>query len=258
MSKYRSFTIYKLKSFSKNALFFVTLFLTASAWSDEIVEPIQEAFKSDLVFSQEAGEFQFSFTPHYAEADEETSWALPVSLEYGISDNLQVELEWVSYGQNNPDDESASSGVGDVKIGLQYSWMEIGGSNVHLALGVELGVPLGDDQKELGEAEKSLETYVVLGTNISKELHTFLQLGVEYPEHEARERFANVGLIGKLTHDVAFTLEYNWEEEERYVTPGLVWEPADDWELGIGLPVGMGGESDDYQLILHVIVELDS
>jgi len=258
MSKHGNLSAHPMKSFSKNALFLITLFFTAAACSNEVAEPIQEAFKSDLVFAQEAGEFQFSFTPHYAEAGEETSWALPVSLEYGISDKLQIELEWVSYGQNNPSDESANSGVGDVKIGLQYSWMEILGSNVHLALGVELGIPLGDEEKELGEAEKSLETYLVLGANISQELHAFLQLGVEYPEHEGKERFVNLGLIGKLANDVAFTVEYNWEEEQRYITPGLVWQPADDWELGIGLPLGVSDEADDYQLILHLIVEFDS
>lgn len=231
---------------------------TGASWANEVEEAIQEVFKSDLVFPQEEGELQFSFMPEYAESDEGTRWSMPVSIEYGITDNLQVEFEWVSYGQNNPDDEGASSGIGDAEIGLQYSWMNIADGGVHAALGVEVGIPFGDDEKELGEGEKSLGTYVILAGNVTDDLHVFLQLGVEYPEYETRERYINVGLVGNLTNNAALTMEYSWEENEHYITPGLVWSPADDWELGLGIAVGLGNEADEYQMILHVILEMDS
>jgi hypothetical protein len=239
-------------------VFVAVLFCTTLSWAHDSEEPIQEVFKSDLVFAQEAGEFQFSIMPQYAQSGEESSWAIPLSIEYGITDNLQLEFEWVSYGQNDPHDEGASRGIGDAEIGLQYSWMEISGSEVHAALGLEVGIPLGDDKEELGEGEKSLATYLVLGVNFTDSLHAFMQLGVEYPEHETRERYSNVGLVGKITDDAALTLEYSWQESERYITPGLVWSPADDWELGLGVSVGLDDEANDYQFILHIIIEMDS
>jgi len=226
-------------------------------YADDAQEPIQELFKSDMVFPQEEGEIQLTFAPQYNEADDGTSWELPIAVEYGITDNLQVELEWISYAHNNPDDEGTSSGIGDAEIGLQYSWMNISDSSVHAAVGVEVGLPFGDDEKDLGEGEKSLGSYFILGVDIVEQVHTFLQVGVEKPESEDREDFVNVGLIIAASDVAAFTLEYNWEEEAAYVTPGFVWTSIDSWELGLGVPVGVADDADDFQVILHVILELD-
>ncbi len=45
------------------------------------------------------------------------------------------------------------------------------------------------------------------------------------------------------------TAELNWTEEESYFTPGLVAHPWDDWELGLGIPIGLTEESDDFRLL---------
>ncbi|HIG78461.1 MAG TPA: hypothetical protein EYG50_08610 [Cycloclasticus sp.] len=232
------------------------LFFTGPVVADDVEELVQEVFKSDLVYAQEADEIQFTFAPQYTESSEGATWALPIAIEYGITDNLQVELEWVSHTQNNPDDESANSGIGDVEIGLQYSWMNIADSSFHTALGVEISIPFGDDKKELGEGEKSLATYLILAADVSEGLHTYMQLGAEFPEHEARERFLNLGVVASIGENTAFTLEYNWDEEAEYLTPGLAWSPIEDWELGVGVPMGINNDADDFQLILHVILEI--
>jgi|LWDU01.1.fsa_nt_gi hypothetical protein len=258
MCGYSTLQIINRQLLSRVFVLSMSLFYTIAVAASEREELIQEVFKSDLVFPQQAGEIQLSLLPEYAESDEETSWAVPVSVEYGITDNLQVEFEWVSYGHNNPDDEGASAGIGNLEIGLQYSWLAIADSPFHAAVGVEFGLPLGDDDKELGEGEKSLGSYFIFAVDVADNTHAFVQFGVEYPEHETRERYANLGVISSVTDDVSLTLEYNWEEEAQYLTPGVVWSPIDDWGFAIGVPIGLGDEANDFELILHIILEMDT
>ena len=248
-----------------------SLFVLMPAWADMADEHeetenqlVEEVFRSGLVYPQESGEVQITLLPQYGKNDSAKQWELPISIEYGITDQLQIELEWISYVQNNPNAGQTNDGIGDLEVGMQYSWMEIGGGSIHAAVGVEFGIPTGDDEKELGEGEKSIESFLIVGADISRSVHSFLQVGVEYIYEEEEESveewvgFANIGVIVAASTHSALTLEYNWiEEEAQYVTPGFIWHPGDDWELGLGVPIGVNDDADDYQIILHGIYEFE-
>jgi len=53
------------------------------------------------------------------------------------------------------------------------------------------------------------------------------------------------------------SLEWNLgeEDEERYLSPGLTWTSARAWQIGLGVPLGLKDEADDYRVILQIVHE---
>ena len=72
---------------------------------------------------------------------------------------------------------------------------------------------------------------------------------------EGKEGFVNAGLFARAGAWVV-TAELNWAEEESYFTPGLVAHPRDGWEIGLGVPIGLNDESDDFRVLFMVTWEM--
>ncbi|MDH3527096.1 MAG: transporter [Gammaproteobacteria bacterium] len=219
-------------------------------------QPLQEVFQSELVYPQEAGEVQVTFAPQFHDGAEAKRWELPVTVEYGVTDDLQVELEWKAYVRDDRDDEPATDGIGDIEIGLQYSWMRIKGSRFHAAAGVEVGIPTGDEDKQLGEGDASIEPYGIFAADLPDDRgQLFVHAGIEF-SNDVDEPFVNIGGFVPMG-DVVVTAEWNWSEEQRFLTPGLVWQSEKSWEFGIGVPIGLNDASDDYRVIVLAIYEIN-
>jgi hypothetical protein len=48
---------------------------------------------------------------------------------------------------------------------------------------------------------------------------------------------------------------HHGNENEFYVTPGVLWRVVRNIEIGLGVPVGLGRASDRFQVITHVVCE---
>ena len=221
----------------------------------ELEQPLQEVFQSDLVYPQEQGELQFTFSPEYNDGNEFQQWIFPITVEYGITNAFQIELEWSALVYNDPDDEDSTTGIGDLSIGAFYSWMDIGGQPIHAAAALEFGIPTGDEDKELGEGDFTVEPFVVLAWDLPFRSNTqvFLNVGAEISDSE-EEMFGNLGFFTPIGNAI-LTTEWNWSEEQRYFTPGLVWQPHDDWELGLGTPIGLNSDADNFRVIFKLTYE---
>ncbi len=223
--------------------------------SSEHEQPLQEVFQSDLVYPQEQGELQLTFSPEYDDGDEFQQWIFPVTVEYGLTDAFQIELEWSALVYHDPDDEDATAGIGDLSIGALYSWMGIGGLPLHAAMALEIGIPTGDEDKELGEGELAVEPIVILAWDLPIRSNTqvFLNVGAEISNSD-EEAFVNLGFFTPVGNAV-LTTEWNWNDEEHYFTPGLVWQPYEDWELGLGIPIGLNSGADNTRVIFKLTYE---
>lgn len=241
----------------KNLILLAMLAFSSQVFSDaiEAEQPLQEVFQSELVYPQEQGELQFTFSPEYADGDEHQQWSFPVVIEYGLTDALQVELEWTALVYHDEEGEDTTTGVGDLSIGAMYSWMNIGGQPMHAAVALELGIPTGNEDQELGEGHFTVEPFVILAWDLPfrSDTQVFLNAGVELSDSE-EEVFTNLGFFTPIG-DAIFTTEWNWSEEERYLTPGLVWQPHEGWELGLGVPLGLNSEADDFRFIFKLSYE---
>lgn len=234
-------------------------------------QPLQELFLSDTVYPQEKGEFQFTLAPSFRHGRESDRWDVPVSIEYGLSDSWQVELEWAALRVRNPRHGGALAGTGDVEVGTQYSFLNIADSPFHAAARFDVQFPLGDVNRELGEGFIEYQPSVILARDIPQwhNAQLFTQVGfglvqrVRTPddradrEPAAHELVWNSGVFVPFS-SVVTTLEFSWrnnqwnhggDENEVYLTPGAVWKLPEDIEVGVGVPFGLNRQSDSIGVI---------
>ena len=110
-------------------------------------QPVQEVFQTGLVYPQERGEVQLSFTSRFSKRNDHSSLQTPLNLEYGITDRWQFEIEWNAMSSRSETGETTTRGRGDLSIGTQYSFMNMRRSNFHSAIGFEISLPTGSVEK---------------------------------------------------------------------------------------------------------------
>lgn len=212
--------------------------------ADEREQPVQEVFQTALVYPQERGEVQLTYASRFSKGKGHSSLQTPLSLEYGITDRWQVEIEWNALSRRTETGEAATRGRGDLQIGTQYSFMNMRRSNFHSAVGFEVSLPTGSLEKELSEGFIEYEPYFIIARDFPKlhNMQVFSQVGVglaqrakrsaeEDDEPAAHEFNLGVGAFvpfRRLVLTGEFNLSTNrWNnggrEREMYATPGLVW-----------------------------------
>jgi hypothetical protein len=241
-------------------------------------QPIQEVFQSELVYPQEKGELQLTFSSTMSRSTSARLFQTPLTIEYGLTDKWQVEFEWNanSYRHEFENDER-TRGIGDVRFGTKYSFMNIKNSDFHAAVGLEVGLPTANLKKELTEGFIEYEPFVIVARDFKRLRGTqvFAQAGVGFLQrvkrHEdadenevgAHEFSLNVGAFVPLKR-VAITGELNWqtnrwnhsgEESDFFATPGIVYRLGEGWEMGIGFPIGITTGSDRTRTIFKLVRE---
>lgn len=232
---------------------------------DEFEAPLNEAFQASLVFPQEKGEVQWTFAPSFSSGRSVNSLGLPIAFEYGITDALQVELEWNETFSFDRLNQASSISDGQVGFGLQYSFMNIGDSGFHMAIGSEVetvihrgefqGSGMEDNGSDDAEGRTSFTPFAIFAVDIRQagNLHLFAHTGVEISKGE-EEAFFNLGGILPFG-DTVLSMEWNWSEEEQFITPGVTYKFDNGWEIGLGTAIGLTEDSDNYRVLLNVIYE---
>jgi hypothetical protein len=242
-----------------------------------VKRPIEELFKTDLVYPQENGELEVEVASFYQNHAGGDTWTIPISFEYGLTDNWQVEGEWDSLVQRYPKNQSVVRGVGDLELGTQYSFMNIGGSLFHVAARFSLEIPVGDVNKDLGDGFLQYKPAVILARDIPELHHTefFAEIGASLVQRvntpkdadeaqpAAHELNLGTGFFVLFPHGAA-TMEFNWAnnqwnhhgtENELYLTPGFLWRASRSVEIGLGIPIGLNRSSDRFEVLAHVVWE---
>jgi hypothetical protein len=239
--------------------------------------PIEELFKTDLVYPQEKGELELELASVYQDHSGADTWTLPLSLEYGLTDRWQVEAEWDSLVQRHSRHQPAARGVGDLQIGSQYSFLNIGGSLWHIAPRFSVEFPVGDVNKDLSEGFMEYQPALILARDFPELHHTqfFTEIGASFLKRAltpadkadiqpaAHELDWGTGGFVLFPHAAA-TLEFNWADnqwnhhgtgDEMYLTPGCLWRAARNVELGLGIPVGLNSGADRFDVTAHMVWE---
>jgi hypothetical protein len=251
----------------------------AAGSTNRVKRPIEELFKTDVIYPQEVGELELELASAYQNHAGEDKWTLPVSLEYGLTDSWQVEGGWDSLVQRYPKNQTVVRGVGDLELGTQYSFMNISGSSFHIAPRFSIQVPVGDVNKGLSEGFLEYEPAVILARDVPELHHTqfFTEIGaglvqrVNRPKDTAdADPAAHEANLGSgflvLFPKSAATLEFNWAnnkwnhhgtENDLYVTPGCLWRARRNMEIGLGIPIGLNNRSDRFDVMAHLVWEFD-
>lgn len=225
----------------------------------ETPQPLNDFFQSDAVFPQDKGEWQVSVGADFSKNAEHKTTELTTGLEYGITDSFQVELEHTPYIRIKPDaeDEESLDGQGNTSLGFQQSWMNIGGSPNSIALGYEHEFANGDqavitdDDDDPAAGDEVRITFARHLDNSGNSMAS-LQLGREFREG-GNESFANLAAFQAVGRQV-FTGEYNWSEEESWLTPGMYWKPATGLDVGAAVAFGVG-DTDGHRALLRLNYE---
>jgi hypothetical protein len=239
-------------------------------------QPVQEVFQTETVYPQERGEFQLTMGYTLRKQFGRSSAQLPVFLEYGVTDKWQIGFQWNALNINNAAGD-VQFGTGDLSLGTKYSFMNVGNSNTHVALGFELGLPSGDRSKEMSEGQVEYEPFVVIAKDFPqfKHLQIFTQVGlgiiqrpVRVTEGEDKEPVAhelnwNTGFFIPLQQWV-ITTEFHWStnrwnhggtDNHRALTPGVIWRTPANWEIGVGAPISLTQDSPESRLIFKLTKE---
>jgi hypothetical protein len=259
---------------------FVIFLSISCAHADESTNQLAipaELFKTDMVYPEEKGECEFELAPTFQHAADGDTLTIPLSVEYGLTSNWQAEVEWNSFVQHNPTDGPTTRGIGDLELGTQYSFLNVGGSLFHIAPLFSIEFPLGDVNKDLSEGFIEYNPAMIVARDFPQ-LHNaqlFTEMGFNFvqrvktpsdpdeKEPAADELDWNAGFFVPFSRG-AISMEFNWEnnqwnnhgdENQMYLTPGLIWKLLGDVEIGVGIPVGLNNDSDRFGIITHLIVE---
>src|SRR5271170_2447509 len=239
--------------------FMIFLFSVSCACADEstnkLTRPIEELFQTDVVYPEEKGEFQYELAPTFQRASDGDTLTIPLSVEYGLTSNWQAELEWNAFVQHNPDDgRPTTRGIGDLELGTQYSFLNVGGSLFHIAPRFSIELPLGDVNEDLSEGFVEYNPSVIVARDFPQLHNTqlFTELGINLVQRvktpsdpDEREPAAdeldwNAGFFVPFSRG-AISMEFNWDnnrwnnhgnENQIYLTPGLIWKLPGDVEIG--------------------------
>jgi hypothetical protein len=241
------------------------------------VQPLQDVFQTELVYPQEKNEVQLTLIPEFQKSGDYDHLQFLFLAEYGLTDRWQVEFEWNVFQKRFFDPEPTVSGTGDIEIGTRYSFMNIGNTNFHTAAGFEVGIPLGDEDKGLGEGTLKYGPFILAAFDLPSLSHAqlFARAGIEFAnsstnddqddgEEEGNEMTISGGVFIPLGN-LIFTAESTWQsdnlsdgdESQLYLTPGIIFNLPDGWEAGIGVPVGLNEQSDNFRVMALLTFEFN-
>lgn len=261
------------------ALGCATAIQAAPVKPEEVPQPIQEVFQSDLLYPQEEDEIQFTFLPAYKNGTTEDRYQMEMEFEYGFTDFWQLQIEWDGPIHRDPFRGGPEhTGVGDLSVGTQYSFMALMDGYTHAAAGINVEIPVGDIDRGFTNGMVGVETYFTVARDFPQfnGAQIFSQTGVEWVSRarrpisgalppEAHSFFWNVG--GFLpVGDLRGTLEINWENDEwnnggttneLFITPGVIWKISKEWELGLASPLGLTDDADDVRVVGMLVYEFE-
>jgi len=230
------------------------------------VQLLQDVFQTELVYPQEKNEFQFTVLPSYHRYSAFQHYQLPFIAEYGITDRWQLGLEWNTFQHNRSDQGNSVNGTGDLEIGTKYGFMNIGNSDFHAAIGFDVGIPLGNGDKELGEGLWEYDPYLLMAVDFPKlnNAQLFGQTGISFvqqkgiDEPEGNELNMGGGFFIPCKPFI-FSSELTWyhskEANQLFYTPGAVLTMKKGWETGLAFPLGLNKQTLNFGITAMITFE---
>jgi hypothetical protein len=222
----------------------------------------------ELPFIQEKGTFLAEVSSEYGSGRGEKTLSFPVSLEYGISDAWQTEIEWDAFQYSKEKGESGIQDIGEVALSVRHSFAMKDSRN-HLSANLEIHFPTGKlSGNSIGYRPSVMYARVIPSCH---NLHLFSQLALDFAQKirntdgdpGAHEFFWGGGALLPLNHFCA-SAEFTWTNNrwnhggtvnEIYAAPGITWKISDAWQLGAAVPIGLNSRSDHFQVIGRVMFE---
>ena len=214
---------------------------------------INELFVGEKIYMQDKGEFVLVLTPTFSKTRQGSETELSAEMKYGVTDRLQVSAEF-PYVVSDLRDGGDNDGIGDMSVAFNYNFLQM--EKFSLGVRSELLLPTGDRKRGLGGGELVWLPSLLGAARIGKG-EVYAGIGAEVGEHHDAftytlagaypwERFAGVMELTGVAGDNERTL---------YVAPGAYWHATDKIDVGLGMPIGLTHDSDNYRVIVKLIFE---
>jgi len=199
-------------------------------------EYIQGFFLSDAVRNQERGEFQLTVG---LDARHTVGTNTTLKMEYGVTKRLQVGLD-LPYGMSEEENWENSSRLQTVNLGIQYQVIK-SNSPFALSVGIDYGIPVSSE-----EGTEFQPTILVAKSFRNLQIHASGAANFESGENRPGFQY-NLGSVYPIHRFWFPTLEFNGRDfhgkEGLYLTPGLYRRVRHGFEIGVGVPLGIGGNT---------------
>ena len=214
---------------------------------------INELFVGEKIYLQDKGEFVLVLSPSFSKGSSGNETELSAEVKYGLTSRLQISAEF-PYVFTDPKDDKQHDGIGDMSCAVNYNFLQ----KDEFALGarLELVIPTGNERRDLGGGELVLAPSLLASVRVGKG-EIYAGIGGEFGEHGDAftysiagaypwERFVGVLELTGVTGD---------HEDTLYVAPGVYWHINEKIDLGVGVPIGLTHDSDDYRIVVKAIFE---
>jgi hypothetical protein len=187
-------------------------------------------------------------------------------VRYGLTDHLEVQLGWTSFGtvrERSGGSTSHMSGTGDVTLALRQNLVHPDGSGFSAALMPYASLPTGG--RAIGAGDWSAGLLVPLSYELPHGLTLDFTGRVEAAADSDRHgrHFAYGGIVGldaDLSQDVTATFELSAQHDEDpggHSTPlvgavSLAWMARPDLQLDAGANAGLAGGAPDVVLYVGI------
>jgi hypothetical protein len=243
-----------------------TLALPVSAYAEEedaarVEQVAQEVFIGAMPFAQEQFELQLSTSARFTRGEEQQQLEIPLVVELGLTDRLQVEVE-LPLAVLSPSGDfmrDGSTGLGNMEVGALYNLFNDGRSGVVASVGLSFVLPTStmDGIERVVGILPSVAAYKTFGP---VHVNASLNGGVEFPvdSEEGANPVVEGGLallfpVGPLVPMVEGTLEYDGETVFRSAA-GLIWV-IDDFEIGAAALMNVSGGETEWGAVVSATIE---
>ncbi len=225
--------------------------LAASEEKDEEEdELIQDFFVAETVYAQPKGGTQITLMSRYDEGTAE--WQSPLILEYGITSRFQVGVE-LPYVSRRMGEGGRTSGLGDIEAGVLYA-LSSNLDTLAVSAGLEVGLPTGSEERELGEGKTTWEPFVTFGRKLGRgQTHFGFRVGTG-DETDLGYNLAYVLPAGRLRWTLELTGDAS-KEPTVALTPGLIWKAPRGAEWGLGISRGLNSKTPHWSGIAQYTIE---
>ena len=218
----------------------------------KIEELIQEFLVSEAAILQERGTVQLTAgIDRDTTAAEQTYNSVLLTFEYGVSERFQAGVTQTYIFE----EEGGKSGLGDAELEFRQALSENFAGGV-VAVGVDVLVPTGDEERGFGVGAWEWEPVFVFGKKAGKgQFHGALALEIE---DLAQTSIDLAGVYPWASWRA--TLELNGAAETISswgATPGWSWSSGRGWEWAGGVTLPFDRETAEWVAHLRVTYEFD-
>lgn len=238
--------------------------LAFAADDDDRRQPIQELIRTEVVYPQERGELQITASPELTTGDGDRRFAVPLAVEYGLTDAWQVEFEWESFSRVRPAGGGSTAGAGGVGIGTKYSFLGIAGTPLHAAVGVEAEFPRGAVARETDETDPEVGPYLALALDVPRlggfqvfgDLRVATALDADDSERATSWHAGALMPLRRITLATEVAVAPIESERMVDVIPSVILSLPGRWEAAVGVPIGVGRSSNRVGVAFNVLREM--